>query len=274
MIHVLRSLVPLVLAGSLLAGLACSGASEPESAADTPSASAPASTPPPEPPPPKPRPKPDLPDPVVVLEDARDSKSPSLVEAAQRERERQKDAEPSQVVITDENLSEHATGQVTVAQPSESAASEDEDGEVTATDDLAQDEIYWRDGVRDRRLRLRRAVDEVLALEEQVAGLRLRFYAEDDPYVRDSRIKPAWDRSLERLRQARQDVSSYRRDLDDFLEAGRRAGALPGWLREAAELEPGAEEIRQATPEDDSDRHRPQDPDAVAPNPREDDEEP
>ncbi len=161
-----------------------------------------------------------------------------------------------------------------MAAPSEASASKEEEAGTTVSADLARDETFWRDGVRERRRRLRRAVDEVLALEEQVAGLRLRFYAEDDPYVRDSRIKPAWDRSLERLHRARQDVSSYRRDLDEFLEAGHRAGALPGWLREAAELEPSTEEIREAVPEDDLGRHRPRDPDAVDPNPHEDDEKP
>lgn len=276
MIRLARHLLHLVLLAGLLAGLACSGSSEADSAADATSASVPTTAPPPEPPPPRRRPKPDLPEPVVVLEDASDSQAPSLVEAARRERERKKEAKPSQVVITDENLAEHATGQVTVAAPPETAETEDEDGATAEAIDLGRDEIYWRDGVRDRRLRLRRAVDEVLALEEQVAGLRLRFYAEDDPYVRDSRIKPAWDRSLERLRQARQDVTSYRRDLDEFLAAGHRAGALPGWLREAAELEPSAEEIRQAVPEEDQDvdRHRPKDPDAVDPNPNRDHSQP
>lgn len=247
---------------------ACSKSPPPDSAADGVTPSVPSATPPPEPPPPPPRSQPKTPETMVILEDADEKQPPSLVEAARRERERQKDSKPPKLVITDDNLSEHATGQVTLAAPRETP----ESGEILVeAPDLGRDEVYWRDGVRDRRLRLRRAVDEVLALEEQVAGLRLRFYAEDDPYVRDSRIKPAWDRSLERLRQARQDVESFRRDLDEFLGAGRQAGALPGWLREAADLEPSPEEIRDVLPEpledDETGRHRPQAPDAVDPNP-------
>jgi len=35
------------------------------------------------------------------------------------------------------------------------------------------------------------------------AGWRRRFYAENDPYARDSQIKPEWDRVLDRLGKAR-----------------------------------------------------------------------
>lgn len=262
-----------ILWASVLALLACSGNPEPDSAAEaTPVAAAPATQPELSPPPP--RPEPDPPETVVVLEDAKESRPPSLVEAALRERQRQERAERPKIVITDENLAEHATGQVTVAAPAREAEGQEapaEDGEALG---LGQDESFWRHGARERRLRLRRAVDEVLALEEQVAALRLRFYAEDDPYVRDSRIKPAWDRSLERLEQARQDVEVFRRDLQELMEQGRKAGALPGWLREAAELEPSAEEIREATRQDPGSRHWPEDPEGVDPNPNEEDEEP
>ncbi len=36
-------------------------------------------------------------------------------------------------------------------------------------------------------------------LEKEAAGWRRRFYAEDDPYVRDGQIKPEWDRVLDLL---------------------------------------------------------------------------
>ena len=101
-----------------------------------------------------------------------------------------------------------------------------------------RDESYWRTRARDIRQRWHQAADEVTALEKESADLRWKFYAEDDAYYRDQQIKPQWDRVLDDLRRARQDVRAYQRELADFQDEGRRAGALPGWLRDGIELEP------------------------------------
>jgi hypothetical protein len=63
--------------------------------------------------------------------------------------------------------------------------------------------------------------------------------------VRDGKIKPEWDRALDRLEQARREEVQAQRDLEEFLDDGRRAGALPGWLREGIELEPITEEVEE-----------------------------
>ena len=87
-------------------------------------------------------------------------------------------------------------------------------------------------------MRWRDSVDRVEELEGEVAELRRRFYMEDDPFYRDSQIKPAWDRSLDQLTIAKDEVVAAKEDLDELLEEGRRQGALPGWLREGIEFEP------------------------------------
>ena len=118
-----------------------------------------------------------------------------------------------------------------------------------------RDEAYWSDGAREIRRRWRQSADEVVALEKESAALRWKFYAEDDPYLRDQQIKPEWDRVLDDLRRGRQDERAFQHELADFLEAGRRAGALPGWLREGIELEPAPPETKpagEATPEQQS----------------------
>jgi hypothetical protein len=221
-------------------------------------------------PPPEPR-KADLPETLVVLDEGAEEEPTTLVEASRRERERKRretdspEGEKKRLVINDENLSEHAQGQVTVA----SAPEREEAGPADALEDLAEDETYWRNGARERRLRLRRAADEVDELEEQVEDLRTRFYAEDDPYVRDGSIKPSWDRSLDRLRQAREDIGTYRQELDDFLEEGRQAGALPGWLREGLELEPDPAELEDSSADPtrgEMERHRSRSPDRAGGN--------
>lgn len=264
----------LALCGALLLlslGIACSGGPAPEQPTTSP---VPSQAPSPPPPPPdsggaegegKSEPK-EAEDPspktLIVLESG-DEKTPiSLVEAARRERERRAEGDPSVLTITDENLSEHATGEVTFVDPEASSEGTGSPESPSASEEASTDdrnEQYWRQRARELRLRLRRAVDEVASLEEQVAALRTRFYAEDDPYVRDSRIKPAWDRSLQQLRQARSDVKGLRRELDAFLEEGRRAGALPGWLREGIELEPQLEGAvgEEPSESDEIERHRP-----------------
>jgi hypothetical protein len=167
----------------------------------------------------------------------------SLVEAAKAERERRAHAGPPVAVINDKNVA-HSTGQLTVAtgdpkKPAPSAA------DAAALKTL-KDEQYWRSRALDIRTRLRQATDRVEDLETTAAGWRRRFYAEEDPYFRDSKIKPEWDRVLAQLDATRSDVETTRKELGDFLEEGRRAGALPGWLREGGELEPAEEKPRTA----------------------------
>lgn len=204
---------------------------------------------------------------LIVIDEPSRVPPESLAEAARRAREERGEAPRRKIVINDDNLAEYATGQLTVAAPEaaigESSASR---SAGSTANDPSRDEDHWRQGTRELRLKLRRAWDDTQTLSEQVAGLRTRFYAEDDPYVRDAEIKPAWDRALDRQRQAELEVEAYRRELDEFLDEGRRAGALPGWLREGIEYEPdfGDEEEGEATEAVDGfDRHRPVEPERM-----------
>ena len=188
---------------------------------------------------------------TVVIDDptARRSGEPSLVEAAAAERARRASAGKSIAVITDENLAEYSEGQLTIMgepaqsppQPASTAteALESNTGSSTATEIVSGDpETYWRGRILEARMNWASAVEESLRLEARVAELRQRFYAEDDPYYRDAQIKPAWDRALDRLEETRAAIEAHRLEVRTILEEGRRASALPGWLREGVELEP------------------------------------
>lgn len=184
---------------------------------------------------------PDIPEtparnPVIVVESGEEGEgsSRSLVEAAKAERERKAQAAPPVAVITNKTLPRYATGQLTVAEPKKKEGSGES---APAVPDL-QGEQYWRQQGLEIRLRWRQAAEEVQRLEQSASDWRRRFYAQDDPYVRDGQIKPEWDRTLDRLEDARAEVESARQDLSRFLEEGRRAGALPGWLREGVDQEP------------------------------------
>ena len=154
----------------------------------------------------------------------------SLAEAAASERERRRGLGAPVVTIDDKNLAQHATGTLTTSEPSQTPL-----GEVP---DLAADEEHWRERVRTVREEWAAEVDSILELQERAAELRTRFYATDDPYVRDGQVKPAWDHALQSLEDARQRARQLEDELEATLEEGRQAGALPGWLREGMELEP------------------------------------
>lgn len=270
-----RHLVQITTACGLLAtflslgALGCAGSPEPVSRAPR-SEQAPAQTPESSPAPPSSQPDPpatrpstaqEIPaagsgpkrqdDPNVVVVDPGDEEdgAVSLTEAARAERERRARAGRPVASITNKNLSEYARkGQITVLDGKEEKK---EAGEVAAPSSLptapVRDEQYWRSRALDIRGRWRDVADEIQELEQNAGKLRQRFYGEDDPYVRDTQIKPEWDRVLDRLRQAQVEVGTIQKELAEFLEEGRTAGALDGWLREGLDLEPEEEEPAKKT---------------------------
>ncbi len=235
-----RTLRPLSVAALLLLPLlaaACAGPPPPE---PLPPQAATRHRPEPTPPPPSPVPAPPPPATTIVIEPAEATAdaaaAPSLVEAARREKERRAAAEAPRVALDDKSLAAYAAGQkLTVAEP---APVEEPPAAAEAPAAPAQDETYWRERARVLRERWRQAVEDVERLESESAELRRQFYAEDDAYARDLQIKPEWDRVLGELDRARRDAAAAPRQIEAFLDEGRRAGALPGWLREGIELEP------------------------------------
>jgi len=182
-------------------------------------------------------------DPLTVVIDpggAAASSAPSLVEAAAAERERRKRTGGATVVIDDKNLADYADVPITIASEAAGAAPEEETVEQAERRlaAAAEAERYWRARVREQRLRWRNAVDAIARLEKRVGELRSQFYAEDDPYYRDSQIKPAWDLALAELGRYRGEVADAQVELANVLTEGRESGAMPGWLREGLELEP------------------------------------
>ncbi len=176
----------------------------------------------------------------------------SLVEVARAERERRQHVGPPIVRIDNKNLAEFARGQ----KLTEAAASPEDgagegglaSGEDTAQANLQAMEEYWRTRIRRARAQWADAVSEVRRLEAEIARLRREFYAADDPYDRDARIKPLWDRALEELRQVRVRAQQAPEEVARVLDEGRQAGAFPGWLREGLELEPEETSVRPPKP--------------------------
>ena len=93
-------------------------------------------------------------------------------------------------------------------------------------------EAEWKEIAARAR---KRVADDKARVEELSAAtkkLENDFYAWDDGQYRDRVIKPAWDRSRTDLETAKQELAEAEKDLADLPEKARRAGALPGWIRE------------------------------------------
>ncbi|MEO6191641.1 MAG: hypothetical protein ABIS20_01410 [Thermoanaerobaculia bacterium] len=191
--------------------------------------------------------------PVVVdagVEDAALAPA-TLFEAAHAERQRRAGAgKKSSVVINDKTLPRYASkGQITIADTKKDKnKTKTASPLVAAAEAEARDEQHWRSRARQLRESWRHVADEVKELERKSAELRQKFYGETDTFLRDTQVKPDWDRVLDRLRQARLDVDTARRDLAKFLEEGRAAGAQPGWLDEGSEEEPADESGKRKEP--------------------------
>lgn len=190
----------------------------------------------------------------------------SIYAAAQAEKKRRAAVGKSTIVLTNKTLEEYSKGKLTYVED------ETGPGEAGQGDRMAPpksdppagleepDEDYWRNLVRDLRLAWRQAYEDIEEYELEIARLRRDFYAEDDPFYRDSQIKPAWDRALEDLDQAERTVERSQRKLEQAIDDGRRAGALPGWLREGIELEPVTDGEYDQDRTRDSSVHEPSEP--------------
>lgn len=94
------------------------------------------------------------------------------------------------------------------------------------------DEVAWRERAHAARQRVEELRAEVAQLEADVKQLETDFYRWDDGQYRDRVIKPSWDKKREELETQRRQLADAEKALADLPEAARKAGALPGWLRE------------------------------------------
>ena len=94
------------------------------------------------------------------------------------------------------------------------------------------DEAVWRERARTARRRVEELKTEITQLESDSKQLETDFYRWDDGQYRDRVIKPAWDKKREELETRRRQLVDAEAELVDLPEKARKAGALPGWIRE------------------------------------------
>lgn len=119
-----------------------------------------------------------------------------------------------------------APAAVTTAAPATTATS------TVAPADFGQGENYWREEARRLRERVDELREAITRLDADTKRLEADYYAWDDGAYRDRVIRPSWDKAREELATARLALPVAEKDLADLPDRARRAGALPGWLRE------------------------------------------
>jgi hypothetical protein len=149
---------------------------------------------------------------------------------------------PGPLRITNESLvTDTARGKVSTSQRPASPTPDPAKGPTTppttalpgiAPADSGQGESYWREESRRLRERVAEIRDAITRLEADTKRLEADYYAWDDGAYRDRVIKPSWDQAREELATARLALPVAEKELADLPDRARRAGALPGWLRE------------------------------------------
>jgi hypothetical protein len=94
------------------------------------------------------------------------------------------------------------------------------------------EEAVWRERAHRARQRVEDLKAQVGTLDAEAKRLESEFYRWDDGQYRDRVIKPQWDKAREDLETAKRNLTAAEAELADLPEQARKAGALPGWLRE------------------------------------------
>lgn len=101
-----------------------------------------------------------------------------------------------------------------------------------AASSSAGDEAAWKERAHAARQRVEELRSEVAQLDADTKQLENDFYRWDDGQYRDRVIKPSWDKKKEDLETRKRELAEAEKALAELPEQARKAGALPGWLRE------------------------------------------
>jgi hypothetical protein len=170
----------------------------------------------------------------VTVSFAEDS---DLVKAAKREKERREKVEAKKV-LTNQDVEEIRKKQPISGIESSEAEGETEPAEETTGEakkpevDPTQTEEYWRARKQETDARLNDAQARVEQLQSEINSLTQAFYAEADGVAQRPLIESERIERLKELEQAKQELENARAASEGLEDEARRAGALPGWVRD------------------------------------------
>lgn len=177
---------------------------------------------------------------LVSLSFAEDS---PLVKAAKREKARRnvvkaqktftnKDIEDFKAKNKDTEAVVEGENQNEGGEPPAEEAVPEESPEAQAEVDKTNDEGYWKDRYKDVATELREAEEKLARLQEEMNGLRIAFYAEQDGVAGRPKINSEIERQFEEIEVAKKQVEESKQALENLEEEARKAGVPPGWVRE------------------------------------------
>jgi hypothetical protein len=181
------------------------------------------------------------PAPTPAAEDAPGSALSDVVKAASDTKAKKEAKAKSQIAITNKTLVTNPqrgklTTYSTTPLPTPEPAPAGAPGEAAAGGEgrspQAGDETYWRQTSRAARARVEELKIRIAELEAASKRMENDFYSWDDGQYRDRVIKPAWDKTRQELETSQQELERAEKDLAELPDKARKAGALPGWLRE------------------------------------------
>jgi hypothetical protein len=162
---------------------------------------------------------------TLILTFAFDAYSQSVADIARSERERQKAAKSSVVVIGSGTTS--AKTVTPGAAPSTSAKT----GTTGPVDNNGHDEKYWRAAFQKARDDQRRADEKVKVLNLRLNQLNTEMLRQSDIYNRENRIGPAMTQTRKEIADAQMESDQAKKKIADLEQELQRSGGLPGWAR-------------------------------------------
>ena len=171
---------------------------------------------------------------IVSISQSEDS---AVVKAARKERERRAKLTIGKV-YTNKDVQEFVAKNPTPVKEGMEPETQSQPSEETdaadledVTRDLEQSEKYWRTRYREVSGRLQGAEKAVRQLQKEVDDLTRAFYVLSDAEQKGN-MEYQRTEKLNDLQQAKRELEDAQTDMDNLEEEARKAGALPGWLRE------------------------------------------
>jgi hypothetical protein len=163
----------------------------------------------------------------LILTFAFDAYSQSVADIARRERERQKAAKSSVVIIGSGTTSAKTVSPGAAAAPSASTPT----GTTGPVDRNGHDEKYWRARFQQARDEGRRADERVKLLNLKMNQLNTEMLRQSDIYNRENRIGPEMTATRKEIDEAQRDSDQAKKKIADLEDELRKSGGQPGWAR-------------------------------------------
>lgn len=188
---------------------------------------------------------------TIALLAASPTFSQSLVDLANKEKERRQDVKDERF-ITDEQLARFRSERPTEPTPDalsvnpeggergEKFEKEKKGSEATGVDKTAKGddepvdfagkpESYWRQTMGEARQKVQALENEANMLVLKLNELQTKFYSEDDGFKREG-IQREIGKTFYEQDKNKEDFLKAKVALENLLKEARSAGALPGWI--------------------------------------------